>query len=136
MKLGCTYLQVKNMKVACDFYEQLLQVSPTIQTDRWCEFHVGNCFALYDPSFDQALIEQGKGKEHFNESYLKTFTNTTPTHNEAIILNFYTEDIKQEYERIQRLTSVSELYYVNVMRPYWYFNIKDPDGNLLEIASM
>lgn len=136
MKLGCTYLQVNNMKESQAFYEQLLQAAPIIESDRWCEFHVGNCFALYDPSYDQKLIDEGKGEEHFNESYLKTFTKTVSANNEAIILNFYTDDVQKEYERIQGFAHVSELYYVNVMKPYWYFNVTDPNGNLLEIASM
>lgn len=28
------------------------------------------------------------------------------------------------------------MMYVNVHLPYWYFNIKDPDGNILEIAEI
>lgn len=31
---------------------------------------------------------------------------------------------------------MSELMYVNITNPYWYFTIMDPDGNILEIAEM
>ena len=44
--------------------------------------------------------------------------------------------MKKEYERLKmaNIGEVSELMYVNVHMPYWYFNIIDPDGNTLEIT--
>ena len=43
---------------------------------------------------------------------------------------------RSEYQRLKALNigEVSELMYVNVHMPYWYFNIIDPDGNTLEIT--
>ena len=54
-----------------------------------------------------------------------------------IPLNFYTSDLKQEYKRIKELniTEISEIMYVNIVEPYYYFNVTDPDGNTLEICS-
>lgn len=51
--------------------------------------------------------------------------------------NFYTDNLKEEYTRIQNLNlgEVSEIMYVNIVEPYFYFNISDPDGNILEICS-
>lgn len=51
--------------------------------------------------------------------------------------NFYTDNLKEEYTRIQNLDlgQVSEIMYVNIAEPYYYFNISDPDGNVLEICS-
>ena len=41
-----------------------------------------------------------------------------------------------EYKRIKDLAigDVSEILYVNVHLPYYYFNVIDPDGNVLEIT--
>ena len=47
------------------------------------------------------------------------------------------EDLKSEHQRIRQLGigKVSEIMYVNVRSPYYYyFNVTDPDGNLLEIT--
>uniref|UniRef100_UPI0040563645 VOC family protein n=1 Tax=Acetatifactor sp. TaxID=1872090 RepID=UPI0040563645 len=46
------------------------------------------------------------------------------------------DDLRSEYERLKGLNigAVSELMYVNVHIPYWYFNVTDPDGNILEIT--
>ena len=42
----------------------------------------------------------------------------------------------REYERLKSLqvSSLSPLYYVSLTMPYWYFNISDPEGNVLEIT--
>ena len=57
--------------------------------------------------------------------------------NNIVTFNFYTENLKDEYERIKKLKicDVSEVMYVNIVEPYYYFNVSDPDGNLLEICS-
>ena len=59
----------------------------------------------------------------------------TPKNN-LVVFNFEVDDLKSEYQRLKNLNigKVSELMYVNVHMPYWYFNILDPDGNTLEIT--
>ena len=44
--------------------------------------------------------------------------------------------MKSEYKRLKDLNigEVSDIMYVNVHMPYYYFNIIDPDGNILEIT--
>ena len=56
--------------------------------------------------------------------------------NTSVIFNFEVEDLISEYERIKKLKigAVSELLFVNIHMPYWYFTIKDPDGNEIEIT--
>ncbi|MBE6024670.1 MAG: VOC family protein [Cellulosilyticum sp.] len=52
------------------------------------------------------------------------------------ILNFGIEDLNAEYIRLKKLNigKVSEILYVNIKMPYYYFNIEDPDGNVIEIT--
>ena len=56
--------------------------------------------------------------------------------NNIITLNFYTEDLNTEYSRIKALNigEISDIMYVNITESYYYFTIKDPEGNLLEIC--
>jgi lactoylglutathione lyase len=82
------------------------------------------------------------GKEenkNFNQAYIDNFykDNEQPKNN-IVIFNFEVDDLKQEYERLQRLNigKVSDIMYVNIHMPYWYFNIEDPDGNIIEITGM
>ena len=43
----------------------------------------------------------------------------------------------EEYNRIKDLDicKMSEIMYVNITEPYYYFNIFDPEGNTIEICS-
>ena len=53
------------------------------------------------------------------------------------VVNFYAENLKEEYKRIKELNicKMSEIMYVNITEPYYYFNIFDPEGNTIEICS-
>ena len=57
--------------------------------------------------------------------------------NNIVTFNFYTSNLKEEYERIKKINicNMSEIMYVNITEPYYYFNIFDPEGNTIEICS-
>lgn len=139
MKLGTTYICVENMRKSINFYELLLQSKPIYANDdRWVTFDCGNSLSLYNKGFDEKLLEK-VGKECFNQAYIDDFCKEdSDKKNNIIILNFEVENLNIEYERLKILNigEVSPMMYVNVHLPYWYFNIKDPDGNILEIAGI
>lgn len=139
MKLGTTYICVENMRKSINFYELLLQSKPIYANDdRWVTFDCGNSLSLYNKGFDEKLLEK-VGKECFNQAYIDDFCKEdSDKKNNIIILNFVVENLNIEYERLKILNigEVSPMMYVNVHLPYWYFNIKDPDGNILEIAGI
>ena len=125
IRLGTTYICVKNMEKSINFYKLLLQQDPIyMNEERWVTFKCGQTVSLYNKEYDQKIIENHK---YFNQAYID---------------DFFIEDdekknnLKAEYERLLSLNigEVSKLMYVNVHMPYWYFNIKDPDGNILEIT--
>lgn len=54
-----------------------------------------------------------------------------------VVINLNTEDLQAEYERIKSLdigTNLTKIRYINAGRPYYYFCLKDPDGNTIEIT--
>ena len=74
---------------------------------------------------------------HFNKAYIDYFYKEDGCRkNNIVILNFVVESLKNEYKRIKDLNigEVSDIMYVNVHRTYYYFNVIDPDGNILEIT--
>lgn len=106
--------------------------------NRWIQFGCGNSFALYNAEYDEELISNKQGLDHFNEEYLNTFKieKHEKRMNTIVVFNFYCDDIHAEYDRIKGLgIEVSELKYVNIFKPYWYFTIHDPDGNEIEITN-
>lgn len=137
MKLGTTYICVEDMKKSLNFYRAILQQEPLYcNDDRWIAFDCGNQLALYNKKYDEKLLKESD-KIHFNQAYLDEFYREEDSKkNNIIILNFEVDDLKTEYERIKNLNigDVSEIMYVNVHMPYYYFNVVDPDGNVLEIA--
>ena len=135
MRLETTYICVKDIKKSLSFYSLLLQKEPSYANDdRWISFDCG--ISLYNHSYDEKIITN-EPNEHFNQAYISDFyEDKGVSKNNIVILNFIVDDLKSEYERIKKLNigKVSELMYVNVHMPYWYFNIIDPDGNTLEIT--
>ncbi len=135
MVLGTTYIFANDIRKSVDFYRQLLQEEPYKENeDRWVQF--GNKIALYNKSYDARIIGK-EPDERFNQAYIDDFyKDTGEPKNNLVVFNFEVEDLKAEYERLKALNigEVSELMYVNVHMPYWYFNIIDPDGNTLEIT--
>lgn len=136
MKLATTYICVKNMQKSLEFYKKLLQKEPLYANDeRWVTFECGNQFSLYNKAYDETLIEK-EAHKHFNQAYIDDFCKEEEAKNNIVILNFEVENLKNEYERLKKLNigKMSDMMYVHIHMPYWYFNIEDPDGNILEIC--
>lgn len=74
--------------------------------------------------------------DHFNEAYLNYKEESGLRYGNNAILNFNVTDLNAEYQRIKSLNigAVSEIFYINVVRPYYCFMLEDPDGNLIEIT--
>ncbi len=137
MKLGIIYICVNDIEKSLKFYKLLLQKEPLYCNDnRWIVFDCGNQLALYNKKYDEKFLKASKDI-HFNQAYIDDFLKKdTYKKNNIVIFNFEVEDLKSEYERIKALEigKVSKIMYVNIHRPYYYFNVIDPDGNVLEIT--
>lgn len=140
MKLMCTYIETENFEKSLDFYKKILKKEPVIFCeDRWIEFECGNKIALYNKKFDEKKIKEDSDIfNNYNKAYIDEFNlEKTDKKNNIVTFNFYTANLKEEYTRIKNLNlgNLSEIMYVNIIEPYYYFNILDPDGNILEICS-
>lgn len=54
-----------------------------------------------------------------------------------VVINLSIEDLRAEYERVKSLNIAADLTkirYINARNPYYYFCLKDPDGNTIEIT--
>ena len=135
MVLGTTYIFVSDIKKSLEFYSILFQENPIYANDdRWVQF--SNKIALYNKAYDAKIIGK-EPSERFNQAYIDDFYKDKGIlKNNLVVFNFEVEDLQREYERLKEaiIGEISELMYVNVHMPYWYFNIIDPDGNTLEIT--
>ncbi|OUQ35441.1 VOC family protein [Massilimicrobiota timonensis] len=137
MRLSTTYICVKDVEKSLQFYKFFLQKEPLYQNDnRWIVFDCGNLLALYNRKYDEELIKESHDI-HFNQAYIDNFFNEDKyKKNNIVVFNFEVNDLKSEYQRIKSLGigEVSQIMYVNVHMPYYYFDVIDPDGNILEVT--
>ena len=137
MRLGTTYICVEDIEKSLNFYKLLLQKEPLYcNDDRWIVFDCGNQLALYNKKYDKKLLKEEQDI-HFNQAYIDDFFKEDGyKKNNVVIFNFEADDLKIEYQRIKSLKigKVSQIMYVNIHMPYYYFNVIDPDGNILEIT--
>lgn len=137
MELCCTYIETDKFDEEVDFYEKIFQIKGNIYTkNRWIEFDYGNKLAIYNRQYDIEKINENKIENNFSKSYIENFRKVRGKNiNNIITLNFYTDNLNKEYERIKKLNigNISEIMYVNITEPYYYFNIFDPEGNTIEI---
>lgn len=91
---------------------------------------------LYNKQYDTELVKNSLNSDKFNQVYLDLLNQEEKNYNDIVIFNFEVDDLKGEYQRLKMLKigELSDICYVNIHMPYWYFTIKDPDGNVLEIT--
>lgn len=139
MELYSTYIETDKFDAVVEFYEKIFQVKGNIYTkNRWIEFDFENKLAIYNRLYDEEKIRNEDLKDCYNDEYIKSFNiDRGEKKNNIVTFNFYTSNLKEEYERIKKLNicNMSEIMYVNITEPYYYFNIYDPEGNTIEICS-
>lgn len=139
LRLGSTYLKTKLMEKSIDFYSKLLEMEPSSQNDdRWAQFNFNNqCIALWNPEYDKRRISSGENLLGiYSDSYIEFSKNEDIKYGNNVVLNFFTKDLKLEYERIKKLGigKMTSIMYMNVAAPYYLFLLIDPDGNEIEIT--
>ncbi|WP_405174461.1 VOC family protein [Paenibacillus sp. FSL H8-0261] len=139
MHLGSIYLIVRDFNKSIKFYEKLLEMSVSAQNmQRFAQFEFdGKNISIMNGYFDalnpNLTVKKGEYEEELNN--LVAIVEAENTH--KFVLNFWTENLEQERERIEQLDISGELTsfkYVNNVRPYYYFQLTDPDGNIIEIT--
>ncbi len=83
------------------------------------------------------MIKSGKDLEqHYDDKYLCFYKKRKITYGNNMVLNFWIEDLKKEYDRVKKINigTVSEIMYLNISSPYYMFIVEDPDGNTIEIT--
>ena len=139
LHLGSVYLVVKDFSKSIDFYEKLLSMSVSSKNmERFAQFEFeGRNISLMNAYFDKdnpdLTVTKGQYVEKFDN--LPAIAEAENTH--KFVFNFWTENLQEERERITNLkisSLVTEIKYINNVHPYYYFQVEDPDGNVIEIT--
>ena len=139
MHLVSIYLIVKDFEQSLKFYEKLLEIPVSkMNMDRFAMFNFdGKCIALMNGYFDTSnpdkVVHKGEFIEYFDD--LDQIANLP--NSRKVVLNFWDEDLRQEYIRVKELNisdNLTKIKYVCNVCPYYYFQLTDPDGNVIEIT--
>lgn len=139
MHLGSIYLIVKDFNKTITFYEKLLEMKVTSKNmERFAQFEFeGHNISIMNGYFDsqnpELTTKSGQYVDKFDN--LVKIVESKNTH--KFVLNFWVEDLVKERERILNLNIsdlVTEIKYINNVMPYYYFQISDPDDNVIEIT--
>lgn len=117
LHLGSVYLIVRDFEKAISFYEGLLDMSVSTRNcgNKFAEFFFDNkCLAL--------MNEDNLPGHHYGEGDHK------------FVMNFWVEDLQREYERLNKLHIGEMTEIEKVHDGYYFFNIFDPDKNVIEIT--
>jgi len=111
------YLIVKDFGKSVDFYEKLLSMRvSTVGPNRFAQFFFdGICLSIMNESHLPGHDYSGCGDHKF-------------------ALNFWIADLSSEHERVKSLNIGRTTEIVHAHSSYYFFNVYDPDGNVIEIT--
>ncbi len=139
MHLGSIYLIVRDFDKSIQFYEKLLGISVSSQNmQRFAQFEFdGKNISIMNGYFDSMnpdlTIHKGEYIDEFDN--LVAIAEAENTH--KFVLNFWADNLEEERDRIEQLAignRLTKVKYINNVRPYYYFQLTDPDGNVIEIS--
>lgn len=106
----------ENPKKLAEFYQKVFEKDPEMEDSGYTGFLVGNGFITIGPH----------DKVHGE--------NKTP---ERLLLNFDTDDVKGEFERIKKLGAnvIAEPYKPSEVDEMWIATFADPDGNYFQLTT-
>ena len=138
MHLGSVYIVVKDFRKSVDFYEKLLGIPLSSENNgRFASFRFeGHCISILNGLFDAEnpdKVTRKGGKE--GPDVLREIALAPNT--QKFTFNFWVEDLRAAHERIKNLglsDNLSKVHYMCYVAPYYFFNLSDPDGNVIEVT--
>ena len=139
MHLGSIYLIVNEFEKSISFYEKLLEMPVTSKNmSRFAQFiFEGHNISIMNGHFDEdypdKVVKKGEHSELMDS--LKEIALASNTR--KFVLNFWDEDLRKEYKRVKDLhisDDLTKVKYVCNVSPYYYFQLTDPDGNIIEVT--
>lgn len=103
-----------NHAAMAKFYEKLLEKAPDMKEDNFVGWSAGSTFI----SIGEHSEVKGKAQEP-----------------QRILINFETNEVKEEFERISKIDGVSVIKEPYEMGGAWIATFTDPDGNFLQLMT-
>lgn len=136
---GSIYLNAKDFEQSISFYRALFEKELIARNkDRFAVFDInGLTFSIMNGRYDREHSDEVETKGAYCALY-DDLTSIVETPNcGKVVINLSVEDLQVEYERVKSLgiaADLTKIRYINTGNPYYYFCLKDPDGNTIEIT--
>lgn len=136
---GSIYLIAKDFDKSISFYRALFERDVLDQNkDRFAVFDInGLTLSIMNGMFDRKHSDEVVTKGDYCALY-DDYTPIMETPNcGKVVINLSVDDLRAEYERVKSLdiaANLTRIRYINARNPYYYFCLKDPDGNTIEIT--
>lgn len=139
MHFGSIYLIANDFEKSVDFYEKLLQMSVTSKNmSRFAQFvFEGHNISIMNGHFDTDHPDKVFHVGDYTDSFDDFKKIALAPNTRKFVLNFWDEDLRREHERIKGLNiseTLTNIKYVCSVSPYYYFQLTDPDGNVIEVT--
>lgn len=139
IQFGSIYLIVKDFSKSLKFYKALFEKDVDAQNmTRFAIFNLnGLCLSIMNGYFDAQNPDKVVTKGDRYEEYDNIAAIAEKANCGKVVINLSTDDLEKEYQRIQRRgigENITTIRYINAKNPYYYFSMKDPDGNTIEIT--
>ncbi len=139
MRYGSIYLIVKDFEKSVSFYEKVFDRKVSaVNGTRFAMFqNEGLNLCIMNGYYDVENGSQVKTKGEYWEIYDNHSQIAKDINSRKVFINLGVQDLRAEYNRIKELeiaTQMTEIRYINVFSPYWYFTFMDPDGNPIEVT--
>lgn len=139
MRSGSIYLIVRDFDRSVSFYEKIFDRKVSaVNGKRFAVFHnKGLTFCLMNGYYDMENPDQVVTKGEYWEIYDNLPQIADSINTRKVFINLRVEDLRAEYNRIKGLgiaAQMTEIRFISIFLPYWYFTFMDPDGNPIEIT--
>lgn len=136
---GTVYVITHNFEEALEFYRKLFERDVVAQNKtRFASFQIdGLGLSIMNGYFDVAHLDDvtQKGSEYaMYDDMVRIAESENPG---KVVINLCTDNLKEEHQRIKNLgigSDLTDIRYINAGNPYWFFCLKDIDGNTIEIT--
>lgn len=139
MRFGSIYLIVKDFDKSVSFYEKVLDMKVSATNGRrFAMFKTeGLTLCLMNGYYDDENKDQVITKGDYWDIYDNHCAIAESKNTRKVFINLGVEDLQAEHDRIKEsgvATELTEIRFINVFSPYWYFTFMDPDGNPIEVT--
>ncbi|MDE7418104.1 MAG: VOC family protein [Lachnospiraceae bacterium] len=136
---GSIYLIAKDFDKSILFYRALFERDVIDQNkNRFAVFDInGLTLSIMNGTFDREHSDEVDTKGEYCALYDDYAPIMEAPNCGKVVINLSIDDLRAEYERVKSLdiaANLTKIRYINARNPYYYFCLKDPDGNTIEIT--